>query len=170
MSGGATRNLTGRIRRQNKMAADEAKNVIRPIRQEDAPELAELEARCDGAAKWGENAYRDTQSNGIFGWAVQRDGEISGFILVQVVADEMEILNLAVDPKVRRQRIGSGLVARAMQEARQVGVEQIHLEVRESNATARKFYSSAGFTEHGRRKNYYSRPVEDAVLMVLRVQ
>lgn len=141
-------------------------NVIRSIRQEDAPALAALEARCDGAAKWGERAYRDAQSNGIVGWAVQRDSEISGFILVRVAADEMEILNLAVAQELRRQRIASGLLARAVEEAKQAGVKQIHLEVREANAAARKFYSSAGFTEHGRRKNYYSQPVEDAVLMV----
>jgi ribosomal-protein-alanine N-acetyltransferase len=152
------------------MAASGTENVIRSIRREDAPALAALEARCDGAAKWCEAAYREAESNGSIGWAVQRDQEISGFILVRTVADEMEILNFAVDPEARRQRIGSGLLSRAIEEARQVGVEQIHLEVRESNAGARRFYLSAGFTEHGRRKNYYSQPVEDAVLMVLRVQ
>jgi len=39
--------------------------------------------------------------------------------------------------------------------------------VRESNSGARAFYSSRGFTEQGRRKNYYSQPVEDALLLVL---
>src|ERR1019366_1303290 len=151
------------------MAASRAQSVIRSIRQEDGPALSALEARCDGAAKWGEAAYRDAQSNGTIGWAVQGGSEISGFILVRVVADEMEILNFAVDLGARRQRIGSDLLGRAIEQARQAGIKQIHLEVRDSNAAARKFYLSAGFTEYGRRKDYYSQPVEDAVLMVLRI-
>jgi len=152
------------------MAVDRAKNVIRPIHQEDAPALAALEARCIGAATWGTSAYRDAESKGTIGWAAQCGDEISGFILVRAMADEMEILNLAIDPEVRRHRIGSELLTRAVQEAREAGVKQIHLEVRESNGTARNFYLSAGFTVHGRRKNYYSEPLEDAVLMVLRIQ
>ena len=140
--------------------------VIRPIRAEDAGSLLALQMRCEAAAQWSEASYRDLEANSIKGWVALHDSTILGFVLSRAVQGEMEILNLAVDPSVRRSRIGSDLVARAIEEARQFGVKQVHLEVRESNSAARAFYLSAGFTEHGRRKNYYSQPVEDALLLV----
>jgi ribosomal-protein-alanine N-acetyltransferase len=143
--------------------------VIRPTRADDAPALAELEARCAGAARWGTDGYQKLDSNGSNGWAAQRNDRILGFIVVRNVADEMEILNLAVDPDARRSGIGRRLLHRAMQDANRQRVLQAHLEVRESNATARAFYLSAGFAENGRRKDYYSQPVEDAILLTLRV-
>jgi ribosomal-protein-alanine N-acetyltransferase len=92
---------------------------------------------------------------------------VQGFVLVRALADEMEILNLAVDPNAHRQGIGGRLVQQAIEEVRRAGVKRVYLEVRESNAAARAFYSNAGFTELRRRKNYYSQPVEDALLLVL---
>lgn len=137
---------------------------IRPISREDATALSALEARCEGAARWGEAAYQEIGESGIRGWAAQGGGRVLGFILVRVVADEMEILNLAVDASARRRHIGSKLLDHAVGAARAVRVRQLYLEVRESNAAARVFYVRAGFDERGRRKNYYSQPVEDALL------
>ena len=142
-----------------------AEIVIRPISREDASALAALEARCEGAARWGEVAYQKIGSSGIRGWVAQEGDGVLGFILVCALADEMEILNLAVDPDARRRRIGSRLLARAFGAASAVRVRQMYLEVRESNAGARAFYLAAGFGEQGRRKNYYSQPVEDALLL-----
>jgi ribosomal-protein-alanine N-acetyltransferase len=48
-------------------------------------------------------------------------------------------------------------------------VSRIWLEVRVSGSTARRFYEKSGFVESGRRKNYYSNPPEDAVIMSLRL-
>lgn len=170
MSGEATQNPTGRIPRQSKMEESFADFVIRPIHPDDASALADLEARCAGAATWGRDGYQKLDPNESNGWAAQKNDRILGFILIRRIADEMEILNLAVDSDARRRGIGRRLLQRALQEADQHGVTQLHLEVRESNAAARAFYSSAGFAEHGHRKNYYSQPVEDATLLTLRLQ
>jgi len=143
--------------------------VIRPLTREDAPVLAVLESRCVGAAKWGEPALRDVGAKGIVGWASSRGNVVVGFILVRAVADEMEIMNLAVDPDARRQGIAARLLAHAIEEVRRADVKRVYLEVRESNSGARTFYSSGGFTEQGRRRNYYSQPAEDALLLVLRL-
>jgi ribosomal-protein-alanine N-acetyltransferase len=95
---------------------------------------------------------------------------VLGFVLVRAVADEMEIMNLAVDPDSRLQGIARRLLADAIDEVRRADVKRVYLEVRESNSAARAFYSSAGFVEQGRRKNYYSHPAEDALLLALRLR
>ena len=151
------------------MASPTADVVIRTITSEDSAALAALESRCDGAARWGEAAYRDIGSNGITGWAAARGDVLLGLVLVRAVADETEILNLAVDPNARRQGIGARLVAHAIEVVKRANVKDIYLEVRESNSGARAFYSSMSFAEQGRRKNYYSQPVEDALLLVRRL-
>jgi len=149
------------------MALPSADFGIRPIGYDDAGALAALELRCEGAAKWGESAYRDIAANGITGWAATRENEILGFIAARSVADEMEILNLGVGPEVRRRGIGARLVAQAIEAGREAGVRRAYLEVRESNSGAQAFYASLGFTSQGRRKNYYSQPVEDALVLAL---
>lgn len=167
MFAGATRNRIGRIRRRNNMASPSTGFLIRSIGPDDAGAFATLELRCVGAATWGESAYRDFGANGFTGWAATRENILLGFIVARSVADEMEVMNLGVDPNARRQGIGAQLVARAMDAGRAAGVRRIYLEVRESNSGARAFYSSLGFVEEGRRKNYYSQPVEDALVMAV---
>jgi len=169
MFGGATRNLTGRIRTRNSVTQNSTEIVIRPLCGEDAVALAALESRCAGAARWGEAAYHDAGKNGITGFAAESERSLVGFVLTRTVSDEMEILNVAVDPEARRRGIGKRLVARAIQEGRRMDVKRVYLEVRESNAAARAFYSSAGFAVKGRRKNYYSQPAEDALVLVLQL-
>jgi [ribosomal protein S18]-alanine N-acetyltransferase len=151
------------------MGSPSADFLIRPLHRDDAEALAELESRCVGAARWGEAGYRDTVTNGATGFVAAREGVVLGLILVRAVADEMEILNLAVDPDARRQRIAAWLLERAMEEGRRGDVKRVYLEVRESNVGARGFYLSSGFAEQGRRRNYYSHPVEDALVLVLRL-
>jgi ribosomal-protein-alanine acetyltransferase len=141
--------------------------VIRTLTAEDAVALAELESRCVGSARWGETAYQEIAADGIVGWATTREKVLAGFILVRTAADEMEILNLAVDPEKRRKGIAARLFSRAIEDAKRADVKRVYLEVRESNSAARAFYLSRGFAEGGRRKNYYSQPVEDALLLVL---
>ena len=167
MFAGATRNLIGKIRRRNKMTLSSCDFIIRPIGHNDAGAIAALELRCDGAARWGESAYREIGLNGISGWAAARENLLVGFIAARSIGDEMEILNLGVDPGARRQGIGARLVARAMEEGRGAGVRRVYLEVRESNTGARAFYTSLGFEQQGRRKNYYSQPVEDALVLAV---
>jgi ribosomal-protein-alanine N-acetyltransferase len=105
------------------------------------------------------------------GWVAQSAGRarqhdaIAGFIAVRCVADEMEILNLAVAPESRRQGIAAQLFEQAMQYARAHGVRRIYLEARETNASALAFYAAKGLELTGRRTRYYTHPVEDALLL-----
>ncbi|HFI0702606.1 TPA: ribosomal protein S18-alanine N-acetyltransferase [Streptococcus suis] len=86
--------------------------------------------------------------------------ELVGFLAVQTVLDEMEILQIAVRADFQRLGIASQLMAAVM------GWDgDIFLEVRESNSAAQALYTRQHFTKIGKRKDYYRHPVEDAVLM-----
>ena len=81
-----------------------------------------------------------------------------GFILMRTVADEAEILTLAVHPDARRGGQGTRLVADGVAAASIRGADRIFLEVAEDNAAARALYARTGFVETGRRPRYYARP------------
>jgi ribosomal-protein-alanine N-acetyltransferase len=86
-----------------------------------------------------------------------------GFILGWLVADELEIIDLVVDPQRRRQGIGQQLLAHLMKETAERGATTVVLEVRQSNEAAQKLYKKLGFLEVGRRPRYYQGS-EDALL------
>ncbi|HEM3201924.1 acetyltransferase [Streptococcus suis] len=86
--------------------------------------------------------------------------ELVGFLAVQTVLDEMEILQIAVKADFQRLGIASQLMAAVMD-----WEGDIFLEVRESNSAAQALYTRRHFTKIGKRKDYYRNPVEDAVLM-----
>ena len=79
---------------------------------------------------------------------------VVGFSLFRSVADESELLLLAVSPARHREGIGKRLLAHFMNHARTSGARRVHLEVRDGNP-AIEMYKSAGFTPIGRRRNYY---------------
>ena len=96
--------------------------------------------------------------------------EADGFILIRVVADEAEILTLAVRTPARRGGLGARLVEAAVVRAAALGAERMFLEVAEDNAAARALYARAGFHEAGRRRGYYARADgsrEDALVLAL---
>jgi ribosomal-protein-alanine N-acetyltransferase len=82
------------------------------------------------------------------------DGAISGFSLYRTVADEAELLLIAVIPSKHRRGIGRLLLDDFMDRARNDGVARVHLEVRDGNSAV-SLYRDAGFSPVGRRRNYY---------------
>lgn len=92
-----------------------------------------------------------------------------GFLLGRVIADEAELLTLAVDPACRNQGIGGRLVGEFLAASKQRGASAAFLEVAEDNAAARRLYLGAGFAESGRRKGYYGSAKgdqQDAIVMI----
>jgi ribosomal-protein-alanine acetyltransferase len=149
------------------MLAQVAKNIlIRPLSRDDSSALVKLEKVCSEAAQWGEQGYQGIGQSGLQGWAAEGAGHVVGFVLIRVVSDEMEILNLAVEPVARRKGIASSLLSKAIKRGRELAAKRAYLEVRESNITAKAFYAWHGFRETARRKVYYSQPVEDALILV----
>lgn len=92
---------------------------------------------------------------------------VAGFLTARLAADEMEILNLGVRADVRRRGIGRALVDAAFAWGAAHGARRAFLEVRASNAAAIAFYAAFGFAASGRRANYYSAPVEDALRLAV---
>ena len=115
---------------------------------------------------WSEGTYRNYKTEiGQNYFIAEQDGGIAAYCVVMQVLDECEILKIAVDKSHRRKGIGEELLRAAMKEASQKGARLFYLEVREGNKSAINLYKKIGFTETGRRKSYYKKPTEDAVLM-----
>ncbi len=92
-------------------------------------------------------------------------GGLAGYIGAQLIVDELDIFNVAVDEAYRRRGIGQLLVQALKNAATELGAARLTLEVRSSNAPAIALYEKQGFVQVGHRKNYYQNPREDAVLM-----
>jgi [ribosomal protein S18]-alanine N-acetyltransferase len=92
---------------------------------------------------------------------------ILGYLFGSIVAAELHISNIAVEPEARRQGVGSKLLLSALALASRQGATTASLEVRASNLTAQTLYRHFGFTVVGRRRRYYAEPVEDGLIMTL---
>jgi len=114
---------------------------------------------------WSANDFTECVSTGVPFLVAERRGVVAGYVVAHSAADEGEILNLGVAAAHRRHGIGRELVERALAELTARGVRTVYLEVRASNAAARRLYEALGFAEVGRRSRYYRRPVEDAVVL-----
>ena len=92
-----------------------------------------------------------------------------GFILVSIVADEAEVLTLAVDPQYRRRGFAGALLEQAIVSAKASGAASLFLEVSTDNTAAIGLYTTFGFEDVARRKGYYkSEGGADALVMALR--
>ena len=118
--------------------------------------LAEIEKACFHAP-WSADMLHEELGKGLF-LVAEQDGEAVGYVGCQTVLDEGYITNVAVSPACRRQGIGRALIA-------QSGLSFVTLEARASNAPAIALYEGAGFRQVGVRRNFYTAPAEDAVLM-----
>lgn len=100
-------------------------------------------------------------------WIIFDNHQIAGYGMIKVVADEAELLNIAISPTQQNKGLGKALLAHLMTEAEQLGASECFLEVRESNQQAYYLYERYGFNEIGRRTNYYPTPQghEDALIM-----
>jgi ribosomal-protein-alanine N-acetyltransferase len=140
--------------------------VVRSASGADLADVVALERACYGDP-WPASAFASLPANQQVFFSVARDaaGKLAGYVIGWYVMDEGELANLAVAPDLRSQGIGRLLLEAILQDARIRGTRQLYLEVRESNAAARQLYLANGFEEVGRRKRYYRRPTEDALIL-----
>lgn len=151
--------------------------AIRRLVASDVAALLAITARSPEAAQWWSGGYQRIGSQEFDGWVAElpvagnarQEKQIAGFLVARVMADEMEILNLAVEPGWRRLGVAGKLLETALAQGRASGARRVFLEVRESNVAAIAFYQAHGFAPAGRRPRYYSDPPEDALVLSLQL-
>lgn len=142
--------------------------TFREMLVEDLDQVVEIENSLFSVpwTKEGFFTFLIKEENMFF--VVEEKGKILGYCSMQTVMDEGDILNVAVRRERQKEGIGYFLVDSMLMMAEARGIRTVHLEVREGNDTARRLYQRLGFTEDGLRKNYYTDPLENAVLMTCR--
>ena len=139
-------------------------NIV-PMDRSHIEQIAALERECF-STPWSEamltEVLFDPQASFIV--AEAEDGGVLGYAGLQVVLDEGYIDNIAVEPAARRHGVGDELLD-VFCRFGEVHLAFLTLEVRASNAPAIALYRKHGFEEAGRRKDYYAKPSEDAVIM-----
>ena len=132
------------------------------MKPEHIASVARLE-RENFSLPWSENVLSSELENPLSLWVVAtNDGAVIGYVGAQIVPDEADMMNLAVDAQYRRQGIGKALVEHLIASLQERMVRSLTLEVRVSNAPAVSLYEGMGFLTVGRRPNYYQKPKEDA--------
>ncbi len=138
---------------------------IRKMRREDIADVVELEQKIFTDA-WSEKAILGTleQEQAMILLAYE-DRLLIGYLILYYVLEDGEIARIAVDDAYRRQGVATKMLRELESLCADNGVSKLLLDVRESNMVARSFYEKQGFVQDGVRKNYYSDPVEDGILM-----
>ena len=128
-------------------------------------QVAELEKLCF-SDPWSEKSIVSELENELSLWLVAVDGDaVAGYVGSQTVLGETDMMNVAVAAAYRRRGIAEQLILALVEELKAAGSHCLMLEVRHSNAPARALYEKLGFSEVGRRKNYYRNPKEDALIL-----
>lgn len=141
---------------------------IRQAKLYDVPAMARIERDSFGSPWSAEEITKDVTAGGNVYVAVAEYGEEkAGYGEIRTVAGEAQIYNIAIAPEFRREGIGEALLRHMIAKAEYDGCELVTLEVRGGNEAAMALYKKLGFREVGRRKGYYAKGGEDAVLMDL---
>jgi [ribosomal protein S18]-alanine N-acetyltransferase len=153
--------------------------VIRAALAGDVERVVALERTTAEAPHWPEGEYRRligpqgpeaAVRSCFFVAEVEGDLEgLAGFAVGRVVSGVGELESVAVDVRARRRGVGRRLCDAVVEWCRDEGAVAVELEVRDGGEAARRLYVGMGFQETGRRRGYYRNPVDDAVLMKLRL-
>ncbi len=141
--------------------------TIDKMTYEDIHSLLKLEQECF-SVPWSEQSflYALESENALF-LVAKIDDEIAGYIGSQEVVGEVYIDNICTSPKFRNQGVATALLDEIISYSKYCEMELITLEVRASNIPAISLYEKFGFKKVGLRKNYYTKPIEDALIMTL---
>lgn len=138
-----------------------------PLELQYCEEVADI-AKENLPEAWSLSGIQDVlrYNDNIYYVARQTDNrEVVGFAGIMLIADEAELLNIAVRKDFQGQGVGQLLLEKVMEKGCAGGARRMLLEVRKSNIPAIKLYQKNLFSVLGERKNYYSNPTEDAIIM-----
>ena len=139
--------------------------TVVPMQPKHIEDLERLEKECF-STPWSFDSLVSELSNPLAVFRVAEiDGKVAGYVGMQHIVDEGYICNIAVFSCYRRRGVATKLMEELNSYARENDMAFISLEVRESNVNAQKLYEKFHFEVVGHRKNFYSNPKEDALIM-----
>ena len=164
----------------NQSAAKTARPKLHPVRmqrtQAHLEGAAQLEEICF-SSPWSAKSLELLTNDGIgVGYlltaptAPSSEPTVAAYGGMLITVDEGQITNIAVHPEHRRKGYGAAILRALLRHAKDARLDSVSLEVRASNTAAINLYKAAGFVEMGRRKGFYQKPAEDALVMVCRIK
>ncbi len=137
---------------------------MQQLEASDAEKMSAIERECF-TLPWSEEQCRAAFTQKAFAAFGLFCGEdLVGYISIYHTGDELEILNLAVRPQIRRLGHGKRILRTTLRMARKMDIHRVLLEVRRSNKAAILLYEGCGFQHVGQRRNYYADTGEDALI------
>ena len=141
---------------------------LRPMTLNDVAPVAALEAQVfsdENHEPWPEKVfYEDVSTHNHVWWVAHDRGTIIGYAGGAVVADELQIANVAVAAERRREKIAARLLGRVAYDAQMLGATWASLEVEVGNDGAEALYRGLGFEEAGVRPNYYGAGIDARIM------
>jgi ribosomal-protein-alanine N-acetyltransferase len=150
------------------MGATETSDIkIREAKLYDLPAMTRMERESFDSYQGPDNLSKELNKNDGSNYiAVAESGDDKiGYANIHVVRGEAQLYSIAIDSSCRGQGIGEMLLSHMIDKSRTLGCDIMTLEVREGNTAAIELYKKLGFKEVGRRKGYYRKEKEDAILM-----
>jgi len=143
---------------------------LRAMAEADLPAVMAIENTIYAFA-WTQGNFRDSLAAGYSCWILARNGEVIGYAVAMLAADEAHLLNLSIAAACQKQGYGSLLLRHLCEVARGRGVRLLFLEVRPSNVAGLRLYERHGFQRVGLRRDYYPAQAgrEDALILGLRL-
>jgi ribosomal-protein-alanine N-acetyltransferase len=142
-------------------------SVERMVPERDLDEIVELE-RISFVNPWTRDMFRWELENSDVShiYVLRQEGHgVLGFCSCWLIFDELHINNVAIRPEWRGRGAATVLLERVFEDTARRGARRATLEVRQSNAPARRLYERLGFRAGGVRKDYYRNPIEDALVL-----
>lgn len=140
--------------------------VVRTARADDLDEVVAIET-ASFATPWSRKTFGNllARPNAVVLAAIDPRERLVGYAVLWFAGREGELGNVAVHPEARGRGVADRLMASVLDVAAERGAEALFLEVRTGNDAARALYRKHGFDVVGRRPDYYTKPVEDALIM-----
>ena len=153
----------------DRLAAEDffTETLIFRAEEKDIPAIEELEKECF-STPWSQTAIKDAMEGNTAFFIAKKGEKTIGYIGISTVLDEGYITNVAVNEMMRKKGIGTALLNRVFSYSKDNNLSFVSLEVRESNREAISLYTALGFKEEGKRKNFYDKPKEDALILTKR--
>ena len=138
--------------------------IIKDFIIEDINNIYETD-KTSSCYNWTKKMFlQELENKNSFFKVLYVDNIIAGYIIYHIIIDESEILNIVIDNKFKRQKLGKYLLEQTLKDLSEKDIKTVFLEVGEQNIPAINLYLQFGFKEYNRRNNYYKNK-ETALLM-----